>query len=137
MSPSPGIAIMKNIWKSQVEVVNSDSIPRYQDTKFQILDILPLWKPFRNENFKVWFQALWHFLPILGDNYDFLWSTGSNMWPEMCDHDHEPSSQSYLNILLKQVTSCPKFSVLKVKQFHSFLNCQIWFFRSAFRCRLA
>ena len=45
MKLAPGIAIMKSIWKIQVKVVKSVSIPRYQHSKFQILDILPLWKP--------------------------------------------------------------------------------------------
>ena len=42
----------ENIWKNQVKVVKSGSIPRYQHLKFQILDILPLWKPNKNEKFE-------------------------------------------------------------------------------------
>ena len=52
MKLAPDIAIIKSIWKIQVKVVKSVSIPRYQHSKFQILDILPLWKPKKNDKFE-------------------------------------------------------------------------------------
>ena len=52
MKLAPGIAIMKSNWKIQVKVVKSVSIPRYQHSKFQILDILPLWKLKKNDEFE-------------------------------------------------------------------------------------
>ena len=45
-------AIMKSIWKIQIKIVKSVSIPRYQHSKFQILDILPLWQPKKNDKFE-------------------------------------------------------------------------------------
>ena len=54
MKLAPGIAIIKSIWKIQVKVVKSVSIPRYQHSKFQILDILPLWNPKKNDKFEFW-----------------------------------------------------------------------------------
>ena len=119
MKLSPGIPIIKNIWKSQVKVVNSDSIPRYQDPKFQILDILPLRNPFWNENFEVWFQALWHFLPILGNNLgldlelnNLLWSTNltCDLWPatmtmnQVVNHTKYFSSTTALLLSLHSAT---------------------------------
>ena len=52
MKLTQGIAIMKGIWKIQIKIVKSVSIPRYQHFKFQILDNLPLWKPKKNNKFE-------------------------------------------------------------------------------------
>ena len=43
MKLAPGIAIMKSIWKFQVKVVKSVSIPRCQDVKNLELWILISW----------------------------------------------------------------------------------------------
>ena len=67
MKLTPGI--MKSIWKIRLKVVKSVSISKYQHSKFQILDILPPWKPKKNDKFefgKLLFTPASHQTKIIG-----------------------------------------------------------------------
>ena len=61
---------------------------------------------------KLWSSLTLHTLKVIIN--DLLWSTGSNLWPKMCDHDHEWNGQSYLNILVQLMSPFSLHSIILV-----------------------